>query len=43
VNNFAGAALAPHNPQRIYALAGVNVAFVIAPDFYGRFRAIYAP
>jgi len=43
VNNFEHAALAPQDPQKIYAVARVNVAFVIAPDFYLQVWAAGAP
>ncbi|MBU5377406.1 MAG: hypothetical protein E6559_02400 [Pantoea sp.] len=39
MNNFVRAAPAPHIPQQIYAVARVNIAFVIAPDFYVQIQA----
>ena len=39
VNNFVSAAPAPHIPQQIYAVARVNIAFVIAPDFNVQIQA----
>ncbi|MBZ6385341.1 MULTISPECIES: hypothetical protein [Pantoea] len=43
MNNFDRSAPAPQNPQQIYAVARVNIAFVIAPDFYVQIRAKPAP
>ncbi|WP_311791604.1 MULTISPECIES: hypothetical protein [Pantoea] len=43
MNNFERSAPAPQNPQQIYAVARVNIAFVIAPDFYVQIRAKIAP
>ncbi|WP_123801814.1 hypothetical protein [Candidatus Pantoea deserta] len=43
MNNFDCAAPAPQDRQKSYAVARVNIAFVISLNFYGQIRAKGAP